>query len=312
MRLYIAGPMRGLPNYNFARFDECRDYLRSLGHRVISPADHDRAMGYVTDRGGVIHTTAAFNIHAVLRWDLAQVATADGIVLLPGWEDSTGAAHERYVAEACGLKVFTFLPGHSLRAPALTEEVPPVIIGVSGYAQAGKDTIGGYLREYGFERLAFADALKAVLADLDPVLAAEVSPPGAWEKAKPMLWFGGNTVRDGLQRLGASVRKHVDKDAWLNAALRQTKPGGKYVVTDVRFPNEAQAIERMGGQVWRVERPGTKPINGHPSEVALDEWVFSATISNTGTLDDLRDAVGRTLIHPDLHVAGCSNMVDDA
>ena len=45
-RLYIAGPMRGIPQYNFPVFDAARDKAIALGWDAVSPADLDRANGF--------------------------------------------------------------------------------------------------------------------------------------------------------------------------------------------------------------------------------------------------------------------------
>ena len=67
MRIYVAGPMRGFPLYNFPAFDAAAAELRRHGHTVISPADHDREMGFNE------HTdteTPEF-LREAITWDLA-------------------------------------------------------------------------------------------------------------------------------------------------------------------------------------------------------------------------------------------------
>lgn len=285
MKLYIAGPMRGLPNYNFPMFDWARDHLNLMGIGAISPADHDRELGFVTEVAGVVETTDTFDINTVMRWDLAQVAGADGILLLPGWEDSSGARHERYVAEACGLRIFHFVASWADKTGYYYEEKPVVIIGVAGYAQAGKDTVGRILKERGFDRLAFADALRDMLYALNPAVVVRTGTKfdvrhivdlHGWEWAK-----AHTDIREYLQRLGTEAgRKVLGSDIWVRTAMAKVQPGGSYVFTDVRFPNEAKAIKDVGGEVWRVERPGTGPANDHPSETALDDWDYDFVLHN--------------------------------
>ncbi len=60
-----------------------------------------------------------------------------------------------------------------------------------------------------------------------------------------------------------------------------------WVITDVRFPNEAQAIKEKGGYVIRIDRPGVKPINDHPSETSLDTWKFDYKIDNVSDIVSL-------------------------
>lgn len=107
--IYVAGPMRGVPKYNFPHFDMAAQHLRYRGWYVVNPADRDRdkyedieswpefATGELTDR---------FDIHDALRWDIGTLVTCDAICLLPEWEHSEGAQLEHRVATACGLDTY--------------------------------------------------------------------------------------------------------------------------------------------------------------------------------------------------------------
>ena len=114
------------------------------------------------------------------------------------------------------------------------------------------------------------------------------------------------TVRDFLQKLGTDgLRDNLHKNVWVNALMadyegmydldtdKTTYPN--WVITDTRFPNEAQAIQQANGIIIRVERPGVKPINNHPSEVSLDNWNFDHTIINDGSVKDLVKKVKQVL-----------------
>jgi len=114
------------------------------------------------------------------------------------------------------------------------------------------------------------------------------------------------TVRDFLQKLGTDgLRSGLHENTWVNALMadyegtydldtdRTTWP--KWVITDTRFPNEARAIKEAGGIVIRVDRPGCKPINNHPSETGLDEWNFDHRIMNGSDLVSLLFTVGTIL-----------------
>jgi hypothetical protein len=77
---------------------------------------------------------------------------------------------------------------------------------------------------------------------------------------------------------------------------------GNYVVTDVRFENEAAMIKLMGGEVWRVKRPGVEAVNDHISEHALDGYKADRILSNGGTLEELAFLVQSrmgSLVHAD-------------
>ena len=77
----------------------------------------------------------------------------------------------------------------------------------------------------------------------------------------------------------------------------------KWIIPDVRFPNELEAIKERSGitiRVWRPENghyphPVFQDVKPHPSETALDDAKFDYTILNSGTLDELRDSIREIL-----------------
>ena len=107
-RVYIAGPMRGLPKFNFPAFDEARDLAISLGFDPISPADLDRKSGFHEDSPPTDATTPDITRQFVKRDCEALLSLrseeGDAIALLPGWEKSTGAPAEAFVAKWLGLQ----------------------------------------------------------------------------------------------------------------------------------------------------------------------------------------------------------------
>lgn len=84
--LYIAGPMTGLPELNFPAFFDAEAELKRAGFAVLNPAD----------RAG---RTEGMPWSWYLRRGLRDVTEADGIALLPGWENSRGAQLEVHVAK---------------------------------------------------------------------------------------------------------------------------------------------------------------------------------------------------------------------
>jgi hypothetical protein len=104
-KFYLAGPMSGLPRSNFEMFDHVAAVLRSRGHEVISPADLDRGLGIDPDDPS---TLEGIDWAEVMRMDLKHVLDCDGIVLLPGWEKSSGARLERTVAESTGRMIWVW------------------------------------------------------------------------------------------------------------------------------------------------------------------------------------------------------------
>lgn len=99
---YIAGPMTGIPLFNFPEFDRVRDLWSDAGWFVTSPADIDREMGF--DPGG--EAPANHVLRDMLARDAAELMLSDAIVLLDGWLDSRGAVAEVMLAIAAGLVVY--------------------------------------------------------------------------------------------------------------------------------------------------------------------------------------------------------------
>lgn len=95
--VYLAGPMRGVADFNFPVFDKTRDCLTEMGWNVISPADMDRA-----DPDDV-EDQAKF----AARDTKAIIEKCGAIALLPGWERSEGATAEFFLARWLGLKIIS-------------------------------------------------------------------------------------------------------------------------------------------------------------------------------------------------------------
>lgn len=104
-RVYIAGPMTGLPEFNFPAFHAKAAELRKLGWHVENPAEH----GHVDGAEWADY----------LRYDLARMVTCSDIHLLPGWSSSRGARLEVHAARALGLN-FHLANG--------AEPVPPIAV----------------------------------------------------------------------------------------------------------------------------------------------------------------------------------------
>lgn len=163
-----------------------------------------------------------------------------------------------------------------------------MIIGLSGYAHSGKDTAAKYLIDtFKFKRLSFADPIKDFLQSVNPILedghrVNELIHMYGWDIAKSR-----DEVRRLLQETGMTARKMFGKDFWIEYALSNTDPLENYVVSDVRFVNEAEYIRDLGGTIWRINRVNNHPINSHISEVALDDYSFDFVLQNDGSIEDL-------------------------
>ena len=180
-----------------------------------------------------------------------------------------------------------------------------MIIGLSGYAQYGKDTVAKYLVEHhGFTRIAFADKIRDYLYEMDPMFDSIAGEPmfvkakvdrDGWEVAKKHPH-----IRRLLQTSGVAARKVFGQGFWVHEAMKtmldDPRPDMNYVITDVRFLNEADMVRANKGQIWRVERDGVKAVNGHVSEHDLDNWEFDAYIHNNSSIEDLEFAVKQMMM----------------
>ena len=111
MHIYLAGPMTGIPHFNYPAFDEAAAFLRSQGNVVFNPADHDRKTHGkdISNLAGCAFTAAkehGFDRRKALKADLSWICDyAEAIAMLPGWTNSSGARAENALAQALGLHV---------------------------------------------------------------------------------------------------------------------------------------------------------------------------------------------------------------
>lgn len=123
MHVYVSGPMRGCPDFNFPAFMAAAERLKEMGHVPINPAQRDIDRGF--DPAGLSGFEdlgqLGFNLRHALAIDAVLVCEeADAVLVLDGWERSKGATAEVALARACGIPVLRFgwaLPGepHRLR-----------------------------------------------------------------------------------------------------------------------------------------------------------------------------------------------------
>lgn len=104
---YLAGPMRGYPEYNFEAFHRAAEKYRGLGYEIHSPAEHDLACGFNPTglTGNEDLDDLGFDLTEAIMWDLEKVAESDAIILLPGWLKSSGAQLELHLAQFLGKEV---------------------------------------------------------------------------------------------------------------------------------------------------------------------------------------------------------------
>lgn len=113
MKIYVAGPMRGIPEFNFPAFNAATAMLRAQGHTVFNPAERDNerhgkdiSIGNATGDEDVAAKEHGFSLREALADDTAWICReADAIAMLPGWENSKGAKAELALSRALGHRV---------------------------------------------------------------------------------------------------------------------------------------------------------------------------------------------------------------
>lgn len=184
-------------------------------------------------------------------------------------------------------------------------------IGLIGKFGSGKDTAASVLvRTHGYVPLSFAAPLKEMVIEADPLLThwthnnvtvplhlSDVLEKLTFEEAKREY----PEVRRSLQRIGQGVRK-LDPDYWVRLLLQDV---GRFeyeqvpmVVTDVRYPNEADTLRKFGFTLVRITRQRAEGMTMdetraslHDSETALDDYPADVTIRNDGDKIDLTKAI---------------------
>jgi hypothetical protein len=203
-----------------------------------------------------------------------------------------------------------------------------MIIGISGKIGSGKDTLAMVIKklfpEYDFQNKKFASKIKQITSliigcsveDLENRKFKNTPLGFEWNKGiEPNI--KQMTPRLMLQLIGTECgRDIIHPNIWVNALFSDYIPKPLYarestkisdfpnwIISDVRFPNEAKIIKEYGGILVRIERTiftneDTRPIGGvsHTSETALDDWkTWDVIIGNNGTIKDLEDLAENAL-----------------
>ena len=162
-----------------------------------------------------------------------------------------------------------------------------MIIGVSGKKRSGKDTVYSLIKKSTGNfalRAAFGDQIKEEVADVTGVDVDHIEEHK--ERFRPMLqWWG------------ADFRRHYKGESyWLDKMLDKMQTISDrevLVITDVRYPNEAELVKKAGGLMIRVDRE-TGQEDPHSSENLLDDFEgFDYRLTNNGTLKDLEAKVAK-------------------
>ena len=190
-----------------------------------------------------------------------------------------------------------------------------MILGISGKAGAGKDTVckmivytlwyynySQRLLPFGIEhyneqvlqyynlinridwyQTSFADKLKQCLSII--LRTSRATFEDNEFKKSEVEWLG-ITVRELLQKFGTAIRNGVCDDFWVKACLKDYEKWDNWIISDVRFKSEAKGIKDLKGIIVRVNREGAGAGN-HISEIDLDDYSFDYVINNDGSMEDL-------------------------
>jgi hypothetical protein len=116
MKIYIAGPMRGIKNFNFPAFFEAEERIRAACHSPVNPARRD-----VEQDGFNPASSEPRPFIEYMRLDLPMVMDCDAVAVLPGWRKSKGASLEVHVAVECGLDILDARTLEPLKETVLEE-----------------------------------------------------------------------------------------------------------------------------------------------------------------------------------------------
>ncbi|MCK9436751.1 MAG: hypothetical protein M0Q12_06035 [Synergistaceae bacterium] len=188
-------------------------------------------------------------------------------------------------------------------------------IGITGPAQSGKDTVYGILKDiFGnkCQRFSFADKLKDSACTLLNISREQLEGLKIFDSVKFRLildedWGGPIdycypdddimvepfTMRTFLQRYGTEAHRNIfGKDFWVEQLFKNVPDDNNmlFVITDVRFDNEAKAIKDRKGFVIRLTRNGTGNMK-HASEVPIDMDLVDVVIINDGSIEDLKNNI---------------------
>lgn len=188
-----------------------------------------------------------------------------------------------------------------------------MIIGISGYIQSGKSTAANLMKRYlankykeQWEIKSFAGKVKQVASILTGAPVEKFEDANFKNTLMSKDW-GVMTYRMLLQKIGtelfrdllnkdtwviALMQEYIPEDSWLNTELTKEPEVvfPKWIVSDVRYPNEAKAIKDRGGIIIRVERSSIDR-NLHESEIALDGYKFDFVVNNEGSLSEFQTEV---------------------
>jgi hypothetical protein len=187
-----------------------------------------------------------------------------------------------------------------LRFGVISKSNPVKLIGILGRKQHGKDTIGNFfVKNYGFEKYCFAHPLKEACKimfgfsneQLNGSLKETPDPYWNVSPRKVMQYFGTELMRKQMK----NIIPDIGEDFWVKSFERyyMEHKDDKFVITDVRFPNELQIIRHFGGTIIGVVRHRFEDFyfDQHESETTIDVNEADFIVSNDGSINDLIESL---------------------
>lgn len=190
------------------------------------------------------------------------------------------------------------------------------LLGVCGRKRHGKDTIGEFLWDgWDYTPIAFADPIKRICMDIYGLSYDQCYGGDEYKEVVDERW--GLTPRFIMQKVGTEMGREVHKETWVRYCFQQIEMAqrgehvllhiperrgffpasesgrnlSQWVITDVRYPDEAISVQGRGGRVLKAVRPsltGTV-VDLHLSETSIDDIREDHLLMNDGTLAQFRD-----------------------
>lgn len=209
-----------------------------------------------------------------------------------------------------------------------------MLIGFAGRKQAGKDTAAVVLTRSGWTKLSFADQLKFLCEkccgltksqtylqcekekpfetpyvinrlDAESMIIGyivqgynvDVHPAKQKECIDALTGLECFTPRDMLQKVGSTLRSKLWHGIWVDLLFCNRKPVVHEVITDCRYENEREAIQRHGGAVFYIDRPSLPHDDSHESENSFGPLgLYDGIIVNDGSIKDLHAKVAALVV----------------
>jgi len=173
------------------------------------------------------------------------------------------------------------------------------IIGITGKAGSGKDTLANYLIDQGYIKLSFGSAVKDIVSIITGWPRDFVEGTNKDRHLRETLKHPdyNKTCRELMQYIGTDLfRNQLDDNIWVNIIKNKIKTdneNNKFVISDVRFDNEAQMIKSIGGCIIHINR-NDQIVSNHISENGIS-LNYDHCIDNNGSINDLYNNINQIL-----------------